>query len=253
MSSLTVDLSLCRGRFSLDVAFSIDATAALTGPSGAGKTTLLRVLAGLDQCGDGYVSVGEDVWIGAGRPTPAELRSVGCLAQEGGLFPHMTAAGNVAYPLIADRVGRRRRRAVAVALLAEIGLADVADVPVTRLSGGQRRRVALARALAGERAVYLLDEPFAGLDARTADRVEAFIGERLRRAASPALIAGHDLGRLSTLAERTLRLTGGRLVESVPDEAWAISGSADRARVREPAATPQNTVRRLADYRAGSQ
>ncbi|MFY9488474.1 MAG: ATP-binding cassette domain-containing protein [Solirubrobacterales bacterium] len=252
-NTVTVDLSLDRGRLKLDAAFQFDSVVVVTGSSGAGKTTLLRVLAGLDHCDDGHLSVGESVWVSAGASLPAELRSVGYLSQEGGLFPHMSAVDNVAFPLIGDRIGRRLRRANATALLDQLGLAEVVDAAVIRLSGGQRRRVALARALAADRSLYLLDEPFAGLDSRSADLTLNFLGNRLSRLAAPALIAGHDLLRLSLLSDRTLRLTGGRIVEPAADPVLTERGSEGRAHVQARATTRRSTVHTLADYRVGSR
>src|SRR5687768_2000966 len=131
---------------------------ALLGPSGCGKTTLLRLIAGFDDPDAGAIEVGGRQVAGPGRSVPARRRHIGFVPQEGGLFPHLSVAGNVAFGL-----PRRQRRDTGRVreLLTLVGLDPaLAQRSPHQLSGGQQQRVALARALAPEPSLVLLDEPF---------------------------------------------------------------------------------------------
>ena len=144
-----------------DLAVPAGSLTAILGPSGSGKTTLLRVLAGFERADAGTVRIGGELADGPGVHLPPERRRIGYVPQEGSLFPHLTAAGNVAFGLPAGQ----RRGPRAAELLEQVGLAGLGRRYPHQLSGGQQQRVALARALAIEPAVVLLDEPFASLDA----------------------------------------------------------------------------------------
>ena len=152
----------------------------LSGPSGVGKTTLLRVLAGLTVPREGRVEC----------PTPAVL-----LFQEDRLFPGLTTLGQV------EAVLPREKRGEAFRWLELVELADAADKTPEELSGGMARRAALARALAVEGEVWLLDEPFAGVDRDRALRIL----ERLKALGRPMVITGHD-PELDQRCERTIAL-----------------------------------------------
>ncbi|HEV3407213.1 MAG TPA: ABC transporter ATP-binding protein [Gaiellaceae bacterium] len=212
MGTLRLDLSLPLRAFELEVALEAGRGAfALVGPSGAGKTTLLRAIAGLARPRRGRIAVGGEPWFDAGRgiDTPAERRSVGFVFQHYALFPHLTAAENVAFGG-GRRVGE---------LLERFGIAHVADVRPNELSGGERQRVALARALAREPAVLLLDEPLAALDARTRASVRSDLRVLLGELDIPAVVVSHDFEDAATLAARVGVLVEGRLLqEGTPTE-----------------------------------
>ncbi len=168
VDSLVTAVRLERRHFVLDVAFEVASgqTLAVVGPSGAGKSTLLRLLAGLERPDTGRISLDESVWvdIAGGRFLAPERREVGLVFQDAALFPHLTAAGNVAFPLEAAGVGRRQRRAQAASLLERVGALPLAEARPGALSGGERQRVAIARALARDPRVLLLDEPLSAID-----------------------------------------------------------------------------------------
>src|SRR5271170_1000657 len=137
---------------------------AILGASGSGKTTLLRVIMGFVEADAGRVVVGGETVVEAGRVhVAADKRAIGYVAQEGALFPHLSAGENVGFGLARSE---RRRGARIVEALELVGLdGSYAERPSHELSGGEQRRVALARALAPRPRIVLLDEPFSGLDA----------------------------------------------------------------------------------------
>ncbi|HEY0127451.1 MAG TPA: ABC transporter ATP-binding protein [Blastococcus sp.] len=184
---------------------------ALLGPSGCGKTTLLRLIAGFDDPDTGTVAVGDRVVVGAGRSVAARRRGIGFVPQEGGLFPHLTVAGNIGFGL----PRRQRRDGGRVAeLLALVGLdTGHADRFPHQLSGGQQQRVALARALAPEPSLVLLDEPFSSLDAALREETRVAVSEALRSTGATAVLVTHDQAEALSLADQVAVLRGGRLVQ----------------------------------------
>jgi len=163
----------------------------ITGPSGCGKTTLLNIIAGLDQDFAGTVHF---------EPIPAP--KIGYVFQSPRLLPWRTVRENIALvlPLHAASVELD-------ALLAEIGLADAADVYPTRLSGGMARRAALARAFAIEPDLLLMDEPFSSLDAAAADRLRGLLLRLVSTRPATVLFVTHDLAEAVRLADRILVLS----------------------------------------------
>jgi iron(III) transport system ATP-binding protein len=184
---------------------------ALLGPSGCGKTTLLRLIAGFDDPDSGIVAVGDRVVAGAGRSVAARRRGIGFVPQEGGLFPHLTVAGNISFglPRRQRREGGRVRE-----LLALVGLdAELADRAPHQLSGGQQQRVALARALAPEPSLVLLDEPFSSLDAALREETRLAVSQALRATGATAVLVTHDQAEALSMADQVAVLRGGRLVQ----------------------------------------
>jgi iron(III) transport system ATP-binding protein len=216
MSSLTVT-ALTKSYAATPVLTGVDlhvpegSFTALLGPSGCGKTTLLRLIAGFDDPDSGTVVLGERVVAGAGRSVAARHRGVGFVPQEGGLFPHLTVAGNVSFglPRRERRDGGRVRE-----LLALVGLdAALADRSPHQLSGGQQQRVALARALAPAPSLVLLDEPFSSLDAALREETRAAVSAALTASGATAVLVTHDQAEALSMADQVAVLRGGRLAQ----------------------------------------
>ncbi|MGV0761651.1 ABC transporter ATP-binding protein [Tistrella mobilis] len=182
---------------------------AVIGPSGSGKTTLLRLLSGFVVPDRGRILIdGRDV-----ARVPVKDRALGVVFQAYALFPHMTAAENVAYPLKLRGVGRTARMARAAEALEKVGLGGFANRQPPSLSGGQQQRVALARALVFGPRALLLDEPLSALDAglRAGMRDEIL---RVQRAAGIAtLFVTHDQEEALSMADRVAVLKDGRLLQ----------------------------------------
>lgn len=206
MAGLSLDISIPLRDFTVEVAFDVSGGAlALAGPSGAGKTTLLRAIAGLQAPAEGRISLNGEVWFDSKQnvDVPVEVRRAGFLFQDGALFPHMTVRGNVAYAATGD----------VDALLERFGIGHLADAKPLDISGGEKRRVALARTIATDPAVLLLDEPTAGLDKRAAATVRSELRRVLAECRIPAIVVTHDFEEASTLAGDVGVLAGGALVQ----------------------------------------
>jgi len=163
-------------------------TLAVRGPSGVGKSTLLRVVSGLLVPDHGRVLIDDhDV-----TSMPTHRRSVGFVFQDSQLFPHLDVAGNVAFGLRMQKLERSLIDAAVTEWLTRVGLADRAHQDVRTLSGGETRRVALARALAPRPRVLLLDEPFSGLDNEMRIRLAELVHDLLHDTDTTALLVTHD-------------------------------------------------------------
>ncbi len=212
-----------------DIALTVAAgeRVAIVGPSGAGKTTLLRAIAGLAPITSGALLVdGTDV-----TALPPERRRCAYLHQSPVLFPHLDVFENVAFPLRVRQVPREAVRVRVHALLASLQLDGLERRSTDALSGGQRHRVALARALAADPRVLLLDEPLAALDPTLRDEVREMLGA-LPRVDSPAfLLVTHDFDDAALLADRVLVLLDGAIAQdATPAELFARPASLSVAR-----------------------
>src|SRR5262245_53113405 len=203
---------------------------AILGASGSGKTTLLRLLIGFLAADDGVVSIGGTVVADAGRLHVApDKRAVGYVAQEGALFPHLTVAENVGFGL--PRSERRRGLRIDEALDL-VGLdRRYAGRQPHQLSGGEQRRVALARALAPRPAVVLLDEPFSGLDASLRAETRAAVLGALTAAGATAVLVTHDQAEALSTGREVGVLRAGRLVQTAtPTALYRTPADLDVAR-----------------------
>ena len=185
----------------------------LLGPSGCGKTTILRMIAGLEE------PTGGGIWIGdrpiydkaLGIDVPAELRGLGMVFQSYAIWPHMTVAENIAYPLRMRHVPAAQRRDLVHKALDLVGLAGLGDKPSTLLSGGQQQRVALARALIFEPALLLLDEPLSNLDAKLREQMRFELRIMQKRVGLTAIYVTHDQEEALTLSDRLVVMNEGEI------------------------------------------
>jgi molybdate transport system ATP-binding protein len=203
---LEVEALVRRRDFRLQVSLRADADRlAIVGPSGSGKSTLLDVIAGIEP--GRVVLDGEEL-----TRVPLHRRAVGYVMQDAPLFPHLTVRRNLAYgPRAADVEG----------IAARLRIAHLLDRMPRHLSGGERRRAALARAIASRPRLLLLDEPFAGLDeALRRDAMSLLHGVR----GIPTILVSHSPAEVLGLAERAVRLEGGRAVGEGPSASLLRSG-----------------------------
>lgn len=205
---------------------------ALVGPSGSGKSTILRSIAGTYRPRSGQVRVGGEVWLSTaeGIDRPAHRRKVGMVFQNYALFPHMTALGNVMAAIGHVASGEREKRARDILDL--VHLAGLEQRSPAELSGGQQQRVAVARALAREPKVLLLDEPFSAVDKSTRQRLYREIAELRRVLNMPVVLVTHDLDEAMMLADRMTVLHRGRTLQTgKPEELTTRPISAEVARL----------------------
>ncbi|MDR9393892.1 MAG: ABC transporter ATP-binding protein [Roseovarius sp.] len=179
----------------------------LLGPSGCGKTTLLRLLAGLEVPSDGRLIVaGEDQ-----TAVPPEKREFGMVFQSLALFPHLSVAENIAYPLMIRGRPRAEARARAEELLDLVQLSGLGDRRIHQLSGGQRQRVAIARGLAIDPQVFLLDEPLSALDANLREHMQVELRQLQKRLGVTTIVVTHDQKEALTMADVVIVMNEGRV------------------------------------------
>jgi molybdate transport system ATP-binding protein len=203
---------------------------ALVGPSGSGKTSVLRAIAGLLRPERARIEIAGDVWDDERVHLPTQQRSLGFVPQHYGLFPHLTAQGNVETALLA--LPEEERKARALAYLEAAHVADCAKRRPRQLSGGQKQRVALARAIAREPKLLLLDEPFSAVDRAT--RKSLYVELRQLHVSRPTtmVLVTHDLDEAAQLASHLVLLDAGRVVQAGPtDEVLSQPSSEIAARL----------------------
>ncbi len=218
--ALTVDAVTCRidghtivDRASLDVGKG--ELFVLVGPSGCGKSTLLRMIAGLGPAASGRVLLGKDD-ISA---EPPERRRIGLVFQDHALFPHRRIDQNIAFGL--THLSRSERARRVVEMLDLVRLPDMAKRYPHELSGGEQQRAALARALAPDPAVVLLDEPFASLDPTLREEVRHDVVSALRARGAAAILVTHDRDEALALGDRVAVMHHGEILQiGTPDEVY---------------------------------
>ncbi|PWK59598.1 ABC transporter ATP-binding protein [Roseicyclus mahoneyensis] len=202
-----IDLGLNRGQ-----------TLALLGPSGCGKTTLLRLVAGLLAPTRGDIFIDGRQVAGQGVLVPPERRGLGMVFQDYALWPHLSVAGNVAFPLEMAGVGRAERDRRVMAALSRVGLAEMSARRPSALSGGQQQRVAIARAIVGEPRIVLFDEPLSNLDRELRETMVAELGALIRDLGLTAIYVTHDQSEALTLADRVAVMDAGEIAQLAAPE-----------------------------------
>ena len=205
---------------------------ALVGPSGSGKSTILRCIAGLHAAAEGAIRCNGETWFDAGSAAnrPVQARRIGFVFQHYGLFPHLSALENVAAAL--GGLTLQERTARAHELLARVHLDGLAARRPAELSGGQQQRIAVARALARDPAVLLLDEPFSAVDQVTRRKLQQELARLRAELDIPMLLVTHDLDEARMLADRMVILHKGKTLQAgPPDEVMTRPASAAIARL----------------------
>lgn len=193
-------------------------TTAIIGPSGTGKSVLIKHIVGLLEPDQGEVWVDDVNMATASERQKFTVRKrFGMLFQDGALFDSMTAGENVAFPLrYHTKLSDKEQRALALEKLTMVELPDVYDRPTSALSGGQRKRVGLARAIVLEPEVVLFDEPNSGLDPVTSDTIDELIGKMKRELGITFIVITHDIVSCVNIADHIVMLNGGKLIEHKP-------------------------------------
>ena len=197
-----------------DISFTVVGGSCFTllGPSGSGKTTLLRLIAGFEEPDQGQIIIdGRDV---TGRP--AHKRNIGVVFQHFALFPHMTVAQNIAYPLEVRSHSRRQRGDLVEKTLALVRLSGLAGRYPSQLSGGQQQRVALARALVFEPQLLLMDEPLSALDRRLRETMQVEVRHLQQRLGITTITVTHDQIEAMVMSDTIALLDGGVLQQLGP-------------------------------------
>ncbi|QGG40046.1 ABC transporter ATP-binding protein [Aeromicrobium yanjiei] len=227
------NLSLSYGDFRAVKNLSLDIadgeSIVMLGQSGCGKTSTMRCIAGLEDPSGGSISIGGRTVFDAESRTrvPANKRNVGLVFQSYAVWPHLTVLENVAFPLKQQKLGKDEIRRKALETLRIVGLEAVAENGASALSGGQMQRVALARSLAMEPAVMLLDEPLSNLDARLRDDLRVELRRLQIELGLTSVYVTHDQGEALALADRIAVMQHGRITQlASPTEIYERPASA---------------------------
>jgi putative spermidine/putrescine transport system ATP-binding protein len=211
-----IDLDVAKGEF-----------LSILGPSGCGKSTLLKIVGGLDESSGGTVRIG-DVDVTGLSP---ERRPTATVFQGGAVFPHLSVYDNIAYPLSVRRVPRRDRRTRVAELLGLVRLDELADRYPAELSGGQLQRVAVARALAADPQVLLMDEPLSALDAALKRELQIELRRIHRAVGVTVLFVTHDQEEALVLSDRVAVMKDGRIQQcDAPSALYSAPANAFVAR-----------------------
>jgi molybdate transport system ATP-binding protein len=214
MSALEVAVTRKIGDFELDTSFTVDSgISVLFGPSGAGKSLTLSLIAGLIRPDTGTIVINGVVVTDCARRefVSTQERRVGMVFQDGLLLPHRSVLDNVALA-VRQAGGRRARRDIARSWLELVGAAELAGRRPGSLSGGQRQRVALARSLAGEPAIVLMDEPLTALDSAVRREMRSLIRGVITSTGIAAVLVTHDLQEAEELADVVIDYADGRVL-----------------------------------------
>ncbi len=227
---------------SVDVEIPMGSCGALYGPSGAGKTTILRMLAGLLQPESGFIEVAGKIWYDSQKKinlTPQQRRA-GLVFQDYALFPHLTVRQNLEFA-----AGKKTDPTKIHGLLNVTGLLPWENCKPDMLSGGQKQRTALARALASEPSMLLLDEPFSALDQEMRGKLREETAQLQKQFELTTLLVSHDAGEVFRLAQKVFLLERGSIIRSgLPSEIFGLGKMSGKFKFTGQilAITPADTV-----------
>ncbi|EEX36880.1 ferric transporter ATP-binding subunit [Vibrio metschnikovii] len=214
----------------LDLTLERGKVLALLGPSGCGKTTLLRCIAGLLEADAGEIKIQGQCVFGPKTNAAPEHRRLGMVFQDYALWPHMTVAENVAFPLIMQGMKKAEIKSQVEWALDLVGLAHSAEKAPGTLSGGQQQRIALARAVSSKPKLLLMDEPLSNLDKGLRENLAAEIRQLIDRLALTAVFVTHDQLEAFALADEVAVLNQGFLQQlSTPEELYKHPSTAEIA------------------------
>jgi lipopolysaccharide export system ATP-binding protein len=221
----------------------------LLGPNGAGKTVTFYMISGILRPTRGVITLGGEEITDLPMARRAQ-RGLGYLSQERSIFRHLTAEENIA--IVYECHGRKRREArfLARKLLTRFGLWEQADLPAHRLSGGQQRRLEIARATASEPRIILFDEPFAGIDPLTIEMLHEMILD-LRHAGIGVLLTDHNVMEAFTLCDRAYVLFDGRVIAEGTSSELTSNAAVRRHFLGESFEAPFDTAHPVATLKAG--
>ena len=200
----------------LDLTVAPGEMVVLLGPSGSGKTTILAAVAGFVPVRAGEILIAGRVVATTRRHDPPERRDVAVVFQGAALWPHLSAADTVAYPIRRRGIGGGDADREARTILGRLGIEHLADRRPAEMSGGEQQRVGLGRALARRAALHLFDEPTAHLDGPLRDRLLDEIAVTRRESGAAGLYATHDTGEALAIADRVALVRDGRIVQTGP-------------------------------------
>jgi molybdate transport system ATP-binding protein len=217
--SLRLDVERRFGDFHLkvDQAFSGEGITALFGASGCGKSTLLRIIAGLEKQANGEVSFGTNQWQSTGQFTAAWQRGIGFVFQEPRLFPHLNVSGNLAYA--EKRSSNVKSYITRDKVVAALDLAPLLNRRVTALSGGEKQRVAIGRALLTKPSLMLMDEPLSALDMKRRAAILPLIRSLPETFGLPVIYVTHAIDEVAQIADRIALMEAGTIRAEGPLEA----------------------------------
>lgn len=236
-SRLTVSYGDTTAVDAVDLTVAHGEVLALLGPSGSGKSTLLQAVAGLVESSSGEIWISGHRVADEHRNTSPDRRPVGMVFQNFALWPHLTVLETVAYPM--RRAGRpvRQAREAARVLLRQLSIEHLSDRRPAELSGGEQQRTGLARALARDATIYLLDEPTAHLDTHLREAFAEAVLDRQRDSGAAIVYATHDAAEALSVADQIALMVDGRLIQcGAPEVVYAEPIDAVAARLTGPCA-----------------
>lgn len=209
LKNLTMEFETLRAIDNIDLELPHGQFVCLLGPSGCGKTTLLRMIAGLNTPTSGdIIFEGKSI-----TDVPSHERNFGMVFQSLALFPHLTIAENIAYPLRIRGIPKRKISERVDELLELVRMPGVGGRQISQLSGGQQQRIAIARALAIDPELFLLDEPLSALDAKLREAMQIELKELQRKLGVTTVVVTHDQREAMTMADHVVIMKDGRICQ----------------------------------------